>query len=36
MAAAAGTYGGGFGNAGPTEVLVDEDDLEDARALLPH
>ena len=35
MAAAAGTYGGGFANAGPTEVLVDEGDLADARSLLP-
>ncbi len=35
MAAAAGTYGGGFANAGPTEVLVADSDLEDARSMLP-
>ena len=32
--AAVGTYGGGFAIAGPTEVLVDEDDLSAARKLL--
>ncbi len=32
--AAIGTYGGGFAIAGPTEVLVDEHDLEAARKLL--
>lgn len=30
-----GTYGGGFAIAGPTEVLVDEKDLDAARELLP-
>jgi Putative prokaryotic signal transducing protein len=30
-----GTYGGGFSMAGPTEVLVDEKDLNAARELLP-
>jgi hypothetical protein len=34
MSAGAGTYGGGFAIAGPTEVLVDQDDLEAARKLL--
>jgi len=34
MSAGAGTYGGGFAIAGPTEVLVDEDDLDAARKLL--
>ena len=34
-AAAISAYGGGFAVAGPTEVLVDERDLEDARKLLP-
>jgi Putative prokaryotic signal transducing protein len=32
--AAIGTYGGGWPIAGPIEVLVDEADLERARALL--
>lgn len=32
--AAVGTYGGGFAIAGPTEVLVDQDDLAAARKLL--
>jgi hypothetical protein len=32
--AAVGTYGGGFAIAGPTEVLVDEGDLDVARKLL--
>ena len=32
--AAIGTYGGGFAMAGPTEVLVDEADLEAAKELL--
>jgi hypothetical protein len=32
--AGVGTYGGGFAIAGPTEVLVDETDIEDARKLL--
>ncbi len=32
--AAVGTYGGGFAIAGPTEVLVDEDDLSAPRKLL--
>jgi Putative prokaryotic signal transducing protein len=35
MSAAIGTYGGGFAIAGPTEVLVEEDRLEEARKLLP-
>ena len=34
MSAGAGTYGGGFAIAGPTEVLVDQDDLAAARKLL--
>lgn len=34
MSAGAGTYGGGFAMAGPTEVLVDETDLDAARKLL--
>jgi Putative prokaryotic signal transducing protein len=34
-AAAISGYGGGFAMAGPTEVLVDEQDLEKARKLLP-
>jgi hypothetical protein len=34
-AAAISAYGGGFAMAGPTEVLVDEHDLPDARKLLP-
>jgi Putative prokaryotic signal transducing protein len=34
MSAGAGTYGGGFAIAGPTEVLVDEADVEAARKLL--
>lgn len=34
-AAAVSALGGGFAMAGPTEVLVDERDLEDARKLLP-
>ena len=33
--AAAITESGGFGMAGPTEVLVNEDDLDAARKLLP-
>lgn len=33
--AAIGTYGGGFAIAGPTEVLVAEGQLEEARKLLP-
>jgi hypothetical protein len=33
--AGAGTFGGGVGMAGPTEVLVRESDLEAARELLP-
>jgi len=32
--AAIGTYGGGYAIAGPTEVLVDEGDLDDARKLM--
>ncbi len=35
LSAGAGTFGGGVGMAGPTEVLVHEDDLEAARELLP-
>jgi hypothetical protein len=35
MAAGSGTFGGGAGMAGPTEVLVSQDDLEAARELLP-
>jgi hypothetical protein len=34
MAAAYGTYGGGYSMAGPTEILVDPDDLERAQELL--
>ncbi len=34
-AAGVGTYGGGWAIAGPTEVLVDERDLAEARRLLP-
>jgi hypothetical protein len=34
MSAGAGTYGGGFAIAGPTEVLVDEDHIDAARKLL--
>jgi predicted RNA methylase len=34
MSAGAGTFGGGVGMAGPTEVLVAESDLEAARELL--
>ena len=34
MSAGAGTYGGGSAIAGPTEVMVDENDLEAARQLL--
>ena len=34
-AAAISAYGGGFAMAGPTEVLVDERDLENARKLVP-
>jgi Putative prokaryotic signal transducing protein len=34
VAAGSGTYGGGFSMAGPTEVLVDERDLDEARKLL--
>jgi hypothetical protein len=34
-AAAISAQSGGFAMAGPTEVLVDEDDLEDARKLIP-
>jgi hypothetical protein len=34
MSAGAGTYGGGFAIAGPTEVLVEEDNLDVARKLL--
>jgi hypothetical protein len=33
-AAAISAYGGGFAMAGPTEVLVDERDLEEAQKLL--
>jgi predicted RNA methylase len=33
--AGAGTFGGGVGMAGPTEVLVRENDLAAARELLP-
>jgi hypothetical protein len=33
VSAAIGTYGGGF--AGPTEILVDERDLNEAKNLLP-
>jgi hypothetical protein len=35
MSAGAGTFGGGFAMAGPTEVLVHKGDLEAARKLLP-
>lgn len=34
MSAGAGPYGGGFAIAGPTEVMVDESDVEAARKLL--
>ena len=34
MSAGTGTYGGGSAIAGPTEVMVDENDLEAARQLL--
>jgi hypothetical protein len=34
-AAAVSAYSGGFAMAGPTEVLVDESDLGQARKLLP-
>ena len=34
MAGAIGTYGGGYAIAGPTEILVDEGDLDEARKLL--
>ena len=33
-AAAVSAYSGGFAMAGPTEVLVDEQDLEEARKFL--
>lgn len=35
MSAGLGTYGGGFSMAGPTEVLVEEHQLDEARKLLP-
>jgi hypothetical protein len=35
ISAAIGTYRGGFAIAGPTEVLVNERDLDAARNLLP-
>jgi len=35
MSAGIGTYGGGFAIAGPTEVLVEEHQLAEARKLLP-
>lgn len=35
LASASGTFGGGYSMAGPTEVLVDERDLAEARKLLP-
>jgi hypothetical protein len=34
MAAAIGTYGGGYAIAGPTEILVDQGNLDSARKLL--
>lgn len=34
MSAGAGTFGGGVGMAGPTEILVRESDLGAARELL--
>jgi hypothetical protein len=34
--AGAGTFGGGFAIAGPTEVLVHEPDFHQAQKLLPH
>jgi hypothetical protein len=34
MAAGAATFGGGVGLSGPTEILVDESDLDTARELL--
>jgi hypothetical protein len=34
MSAGAGTYGGGFAIAGPTEVVVDQVELASARKLL--
>jgi hypothetical protein len=33
-AAAIGTYGGGYAIAGPTEILVEKDELEAARKIL--
>jgi hypothetical protein len=35
LASASGTFGGGYSMAGPTEVLVDERDLTEARGLVP-
>jgi hypothetical protein len=35
VAAAIGAYSGGFAMAGPTEVLVNREDLDAARRLLP-
>jgi len=35
VSAGIGTYGGGFAMAGPTEVLVEEHQLETAQKLLP-
>jgi len=35
IAAAAAAYAGGLTMTGPTDVLVDERDLDDARRLLP-
>jgi Putative prokaryotic signal transducing protein len=35
LSAGAGTFGGGTGMAGPTEVLVRAEDLDAARELLP-
>ncbi|HEX6789054.1 MAG TPA: DUF2007 domain-containing protein [Gaiellaceae bacterium] len=35
LASASGTFGGGYSLAGPTEILVDEHDLDEARRLLP-
>jgi hypothetical protein len=33
IAAAVGAYGAGFAMAGPTEILVDDSDLDAARAV---
>ena len=35
LASATGTFGGGYSMAGPTEILVDERDLAEARRMFP-